>query len=64
MPQCRSTVRDRDEEFPAPVAQLRGAYGQHVGEPAREALVSRPSGAREECVRLWATGGAPRPAAA
>ncbi|MFE6689934.1 helix-turn-helix transcriptional regulator [Streptomyces sp. NPDC057743] len=56
MPPCCSTVRNRDEEFPALVAQLRGAYGRHVGEAAWEALISRLSGASSEFARLWATG--------
>ncbi|MFB7633066.1 hypothetical protein ACFC0M_19300 [Streptomyces sp. NPDC056149] len=55
-PPCCSAVRNRDEEFPALVAQLRGAYGRHVGEPAWEALMSRLSGASTEFARLWATG--------
>ncbi len=56
MPPCCCTIRNRDEEFPALVARLRGAYGRHVGEPAWETLIARLSGASEEFARLWASG--------
>ncbi|MFF2811854.1 helix-turn-helix transcriptional regulator [Streptomyces sp. NPDC058000] len=56
MPPCCCTIRNRDEEFPALVAQLRGAYGRHVGEPAWETLIARLSRASAEFARLWAAG--------
>ncbi|MFF0625263.1 hypothetical protein [Streptomyces sp. NPDC004296] len=55
-PPCCCTFRNRDEEFPALVAQLRGAYGRHVGEPSWESLIARLSRASAEFARLWAAG--------
>lgn len=56
MPPCCCTILNRDEEFPALVAQLRGAYGRHVGEPSWEVLIGRLSRASAEFARLWSAG--------
>lgn len=46
----------RDSELPLMVAQLRGAYGRHVGEPAWESFVERLSAASPFFARLWESG--------
>lgn len=56
MPPCCCTIVNRDEEFPALVAQLRAAYGRHVGEPAWESLIGRLSRTSADFARLWEAG--------
>nr|WP_245769485.1 helix-turn-helix transcriptional regulator [Streptomyces indicus] len=46
----------REVELPRMVAQLRGGYGRHVGEPAWESFVRDLSAASETFARLWASG--------
>ncbi|MFF0061067.1 helix-turn-helix transcriptional regulator [Streptomyces sp. NPDC005279] len=46
----------REAELPLMVAQLRGAYGRHVGEPAWELFVHRLSSASEYFAELWESG--------
>ncbi|WP_327356065.1 helix-turn-helix transcriptional regulator [Streptomyces sp. NBC_01304] len=46
----------RESELPVMVAQLRGAYGRHVGEPAWESFISRLSAASPFFAELWASG--------
>ncbi|MFG3040366.1 MULTISPECIES: helix-turn-helix transcriptional regulator [unclassified Streptomyces] len=53
-PKC--PVVDRKRELPLMVAQLRGAYGRHVGEPAWEEFVRRLAEASGEFARLWRSG--------
>ncbi|WP_406058177.1 helix-turn-helix transcriptional regulator [Streptomyces sp. NBC_01077] len=49
-------VVDRKRELPLMVAQLRGAYGRHVGEPAWEEFVRALAEASTEFARLWRSG--------
>ncbi|MCL7492393.1 hypothetical protein M8I34_13210 [Streptomyces sp. MCA2] len=55
-PPCCCTILNRDEEFPALVAQLRSSYGRHVGEPAWESLIGRLSRVSADFARLWEAG--------
>ncbi|WP_418957010.1 helix-turn-helix transcriptional regulator [Streptomyces tritici] len=56
VPEATCPVADRERELPLMVAQLRGTYGRHVGEPAWESFVRRLSEASPEFARLWASG--------
>ncbi|QES06066.1 XRE family transcriptional regulator [Streptomyces venezuelae] len=56
MPGPICPVVDRKRELPLMVAQLRGAYGRHVGEPAWEEYVRALAEASPEFVRLWRSG--------
>jgi transcriptional regulator with XRE-family HTH domain len=47
---------DRRTELPLMVAQLRGAYGRHVGEPAWESFIARLSAASAYFAALWESG--------
>jgi transcriptional regulator with XRE-family HTH domain len=49
-------VVDKRLELPLMVAQVRGAYGRHVGEPAWESFVRRLSEASPDFARLWRSG--------
>lgn len=49
-------VVDRKRELPLMVAQLRGAYGRHVGEPAWEEFVRGLAEVSPEFGRLWRSG--------
>ncbi|MFC7305579.1 helix-turn-helix transcriptional regulator [Streptomyces monticola] len=53
-PQCPLVFRET--ELPAMVAQLRGAYGRHVGEPAWESYIRRLSAASPYFAKLWESG--------
>ncbi|MEV6400447.1 helix-turn-helix transcriptional regulator [Streptomyces sp. NPDC051907] len=46
----------RESELPLMVAQLRGAYGRHVGEPAWEGFVHRLAEASPYFAELWENG--------
>ncbi|WP_461035133.1 helix-turn-helix transcriptional regulator [Streptomyces mayteni] len=46
----------RETELKAMVATLRGAYGNHVGEPAWERFLSELSRASAEFAAMWASG--------
>lgn len=46
----------RESELPLMVAQLRGAYGRHVGEPAWESFIHRMSAASDYFSELWESG--------
>ncbi|MFI8516979.1 helix-turn-helix transcriptional regulator [Streptomyces sp. NPDC085481] len=56
MPDPKCPVVDRHLELPLMVAQLRGAYGRHVGEPAWESFVRLLSEASPYFAELWASG--------
>ncbi|MFE0421711.1 helix-turn-helix transcriptional regulator [Streptomyces sp. NPDC058953] len=43
-------------ELPLMVAQFRGAYGRHVGDPAWESLIKRLSAASAHFTELWRSG--------
>ncbi|MFF8290708.1 helix-turn-helix transcriptional regulator [Streptomyces sp. NPDC016309] len=47
---------DKEAELPLMVAQLRGAYGRHVGEPAWESFIARLTAASPYFTRLWESG--------
>ncbi|MFF8602615.1 helix-turn-helix transcriptional regulator [Streptomyces sp. NPDC015232] len=49
-------VVERELELPLMVAQLRGAYGRHVGEPAWESFVRLLSEASPYFAELWRSG--------
>ncbi|MER6995034.1 helix-turn-helix transcriptional regulator [Streptomyces sp. NPDC000410] len=49
-------VVNKDMELPLMVAQLRGAYGLHVGEPVWESFVERLCEASPHFARLWRSG--------
>ncbi|MEU0404089.1 helix-turn-helix transcriptional regulator [Streptomyces sp. NPDC006197] len=55
-PRPKCPVVDRKKELPLMVAQLRGAYGRHVGEPDWEEFVRRLAEASPEFARLWRSG--------
>ncbi|MEV3991185.1 helix-turn-helix transcriptional regulator [Streptomyces sp. NPDC049837] len=47
---------DKKAELPLMVAQLRGAYGRHVGEPSWESFIARLSSASAYFAELWESG--------
>jgi transcriptional regulator with XRE-family HTH domain len=51
---CCNPYLNRDEQVGMLVAQLRGAYGRHVGEPAWTKFVRRLQAASPEFASLWA----------
>jgi transcriptional regulator with XRE-family HTH domain len=53
-PGCCHPYVNRDEQLSTLVAQLRGAYGRHLGEPAWTSFVARLQAASEQFTRLWA----------
>jgi transcriptional regulator with XRE-family HTH domain len=53
-PECCHPYLNRDDQLPMLVAQLRAAYGRHVGEPAWTSFVRRLQGASPDFGRLWA----------
>ncbi len=52
---CCSSLLD-GEEAPRMVAQVRAAYGRHVGEPVWETFIERLTRASPRFAQLWATG--------
>ncbi|WP_411110084.1 helix-turn-helix transcriptional regulator [Streptomyces sp. c-19] len=56
LPGATCPLVDRKRELPLMVAQLRGAYGRHVGEPAWEEFVRRLAETSAEFARLWRSG--------
>ncbi|MET7619009.1 helix-turn-helix transcriptional regulator [Streptomyces sp. NPDC005408] len=56
VPEPDCPVVFRDAELPLMVAQLRGAYGRHVGEPAWESFIHRLSAASDYFTELWESG--------
>ncbi len=53
-PACCHPYLNRADQLCALVAQLRGAYGRHVGEPAWTSFVRRLQAASPEFSRMWA----------
>jgi transcriptional regulator with XRE-family HTH domain len=51
---CCHPYVNRDDQLGRMVAQLRGAYGRHVGEPAWTGFVRRLQAASPEFGRMWA----------
>ncbi|MEU5986590.1 helix-turn-helix transcriptional regulator [Streptomyces sp. NPDC047434] len=56
IPEPACPVVDKRVELPVMVAQMRGAYGRHVGEPAWETFVRLLSEASPDFARLWRSG--------
>ena len=52
--ECCHPYVNRDEQLSTLVAQLRGAYGRHVGEPAWTGFVRRLQALSPHFARLWA----------
>ncbi|HET7244371.1 MAG TPA: helix-turn-helix transcriptional regulator, partial [Streptosporangiaceae bacterium] len=52
---CCSVVENREDQKAALVAQLRAAYGHHVGDPAWTAFIRRLEAASPEFAAMWAT---------
>jgi transcriptional regulator with XRE-family HTH domain len=53
VPSCCNCYVNRDEQLGMLVAQLRGAYGRHVGEPAWTGFVRRLQAVSPDFARLW-----------
>jgi transcriptional regulator with XRE-family HTH domain len=54
-PECCSAVENRADQRAALVAQLRAAYGHHVGDPAWTGFIRRIEAASPEFAAMWAT---------
>jgi transcriptional regulator with XRE-family HTH domain len=54
-PDCCSAVDNRADQRAAMVAQLRAAYGHHVGDPAWTGFIRRLEAASPEFAAMWAT---------
>jgi len=59
---CCSAVENRADQRAAMVAQLRAAYGHHVGDPAWTGFIRRMEAASPEFARMWATQDVAQPA--
>jgi transcriptional regulator with XRE-family HTH domain len=53
-PGCCHPYVNREEQLSSLVAQLRGAYGRHLGEPAWTSFVARLQAASTQFTQLWA----------
>ena len=53
-PECCHPYVNREDQLSTLVAQLRGAYGRHVGEPAWTGFVRRLQAMSPHFARLWA----------
>jgi len=54
-PACCSAVENRDDQRAAMVAQLRAAYGRHVGDPAWTGFIRRMEVTSPEFAAIWAS---------
>ena len=61
-PACCSTLENRDDQRAALVAQLRAAYGHHVGDPAWTGFIRRMEAASPAFAAMWATQDVAQPA--
>ena len=61
-PECCSAVENRGDQRTAMVAQLRAAYGHHVGDPAWTSFIRRMEAASPEFEAIWATQDVAQPA--
>ena len=53
--ECCSAIENRADQRAAMVAQLRAAYGHHVGDPAWTGFIRRMEAASPEFAAMWAT---------
>ena len=60
--QCCSAIENRADQRAAMVAQLRAAYGHHVGDPAWTGFIRRMEAASPEFAAMWATQDVAQPA--
>ena len=54
-PACCSAIENHADQRAALVAQLRAAYGRHVGDPAWTGFIRRMEAASPEFAAMWAT---------
>ncbi|SRR6266851_3553331 len=59
---CCSAIENGADQRAALVAQLRAAYGHHVGDPAWTGFIRRMEAASPEFAAMWATQNVARPA--
>jgi transcriptional regulator with XRE-family HTH domain len=60
--ECCSTIENGADQRAALVAQLRAAYGHHVGDPAWTGFIRRLEAASPEFAAMWATQDVAQPA--
>ena len=60
--ECCSAIENRADQRAAMVAQLRAAYGHHVGDPAWTGFIRRMEAASPEFAAMWATQDVAQPA--
>ncbi len=61
-PACCTAFENRAEQRAVMVAQLRAAYGRHVGDPAWTGFIRRLEAASPEFAAMWATQDVAQPA--
>jgi transcriptional regulator with XRE-family HTH domain len=61
-PACCSAIENHADQRYAMVAQLRAAYGRHVGDPAWTGFIRRMEAASPEFAAMWATQDVAQPA--
>ena len=54
-PECCSSIENGSDQRAALVAQLRAAYGHHVGDPAWTGFIRRMEAVSPEFAAMWAT---------
>jgi transcriptional regulator with XRE-family HTH domain len=59
---CCSAIENHEDQRAAMVAQLRAAYGQHVGDPAWTGFIRRMEAASPEFAAMWARQDVAQPA--
>jgi transcriptional regulator with XRE-family HTH domain len=59
---CCSAIENRTDQRAALVAQLRAAYGHHIGDPAWTGFIRRMGAASSEFAAMWATQDVAQPA--
>jgi transcriptional regulator with XRE-family HTH domain len=61
-PACCTAIENHADQRAAMVAQLRAAYGRHVGDPAWTGFIRRMEAASPEFAAMWATQDVAQPA--
>ena len=61
-PACCSAIENHADQRASLVAQLRAAYGRHVGDPAWTGFIRRMEAASPEFATMWATQDVAQPA--